>query len=200
MKKTLIYISISALTLTLASAASAGSGCGMNKSNIRDASHNKESYAEPRVQQVGYQGYEARYYYNDKPSKQQVDAKPDIVGVAASAGSFNTLIAAVKAAGLVDTLKGDGPYTVFAPTDEAFAKLPKGTLEALLADKAKLTQILTYHLVPGKVTASGVSGVSKLNTVEGSELSVADIQILKTDVMASNGVIHVIDQVLIPDA
>lgn len=200
MKKTIILTTISALSLTIASAASAGTECGMYKGNIRNASLNYDSYTMPGIQRVGYHGEEARYYYNDKPSNKQKVAKPDIVGVAASAGSFNTLIAAVKAAGLVDTLKGEGPFTVFAPTDEAFAKLPKGTLEALLADKVKLTQILTYHVVPGKVTASAVKGVSKLNTVEGSELSVTDIRISKTDVMASNGVVHVIDEVLIPDA
>jgi uncharacterized surface protein with fasciclin (FAS1) repeats len=100
----------------------------------------------------------------------------------------------------VDTLTGKGPFTVFAPTDEAFAKLPEGTLEALLADKDKLTQILTYHVVPGKVNAEAVSGVSKLSTVQGNELPVADIKIAKTDIKASNGVIHVIDEVLIPDA
>ncbi|MDJ0805262.1 MAG: fasciclin domain-containing protein [Gammaproteobacteria bacterium] len=122
-----------------------------------------------------------------------------MVGVASSAGSFNTLITAVKAAGLLDTLSGEGPYTVFAPTDAAFAKLPEGTLDALLADKSKLTEILTYHVVPGRVDAAAVSGVSKLSTVQGSELPVADIKIAKTDVKASNGVIHVIDEVLIPD-
>ena len=92
----------------------------------------------------------------------QRDMTPDIVDTAVSAGSFSTLVKAVQAAGLVDTLKGDGPFTVFAPTDEAFAKLPAGTLEALLADKDKLAQVLTYHVVPGKLDAKAVTGVSTL--------------------------------------
>lgn len=110
------------------------------------------------------------------------------------------MVTAVKAAGLVDTLKAKGPYTVFAPTDAAFDKLPAGTLEALLADKDKLVQILTYHVVPGKLDASSVVASSELTTVEGSSLKVSDIKIAKTDVMASNGVIHVIDEVLIPNS
>jgi uncharacterized surface protein with fasciclin (FAS1) repeats len=109
-------------------------------------------------------------------------------------------VQAVQAAGLVDTLKGDGPYTVFAPTDEAFAKLPPGTVEALLNDKEKLTQVLTYHVVPGKLDAKAVTGMSTLPTVEGSDLPVASIRIATTDIMTSNGIIHVIDEVLIPQS
>jgi uncharacterized surface protein with fasciclin (FAS1) repeats len=135
----------------------------------------------------------------------------DIVDTAVGAGSFNTLVAAVKAAGLVDTLKGPGPFTVFAPTDEAFAKLPKGTLDDLLKpeNKAKLTAILTYHVVPGKVMAADVVKMKKAKTVEGSyikirvkagEVMVNKAKVVKTDVMASNGVIHVVDAVLMPPA
>ena len=127
-------------------------------------------------------------------------ATPDIVDTAVAAGSFNTLVKAVQAAGLVDTLKGDGPFTVFAPTDEAFAKLPEGTLESLLADKEKLAAILKYHVVPGKLDASKVTGMSKLATVQGSELPVSSIKIADTDIMTSNGIIHVIDEVLIPQS
>ncbi|MDJ0739362.1 MAG: fasciclin domain-containing protein [Gammaproteobacteria bacterium] len=127
-------------------------------------------------------------------------AKPDIVDTAVSAGSFNTLVEAVKAAGLVETLKSDGPFTVFAPTDEAFAKLPKGTLESLLADPDKLAQVLKYHVVPGKLDAKAVTSVSQLSTVQGSALSVGDIAIAQTDIMTSNGIIHVIDEVLIPQS
>lgn len=130
----------------------------------------------------------------------QKAAKPDIVDTAAAAGSFNTLVAAVKAAGLVDTLKNDGPFTVFAPTDAAFAKLPAGTVDNLLANPEKLAQILKYHVVPGKLDARAVTGMSKLTTVEGSPLAVSDIAIAKTDIMTSNGVIHVIDEVLIPSS
>ena len=133
----------------------------------------------------------------------------DIVAVASSAGSFNTLVAAVKAAGLVETLQGAGPFTVFAPTDEAFAKLPKGTVEDLLKpeNKEKLVAILTYHVVAGKVMAADVKTM-KAKTVNGKELDikVADghvtvdsAKVVKTDVAASNGVIHVIDTVVLPN-
>ena len=132
----------------------------------------------------------------------------DIVDIAASNGSFNTLVAAVQAAGLVDVLKSDGPFTVFAPTDEAFAKLPEGALEALLKDKNALTQVLTYHVVPGKVMAADVINLDSAKTVQGQSIrikttggvKVDDANVIKTDIMASNGVIHVIDTVLIPSS
>jgi len=133
----------------------------------------------------------------------------DIVDTAVSAGSFNTLVAAVKAAGLVDTLKGDGPFTVFAPTDDAFAKLPAGTVDDLLKpeNKSKLQAILTYHVVPGKVMAADVTGIDSAKTVNGQSLSVKtegdsvmieNAKVIKTDIMCSNGVIHVIDTVVLP--
>jgi len=130
----------------------------------------------------------------------------DIVDTAVAAGNFKTLVAAVQAAGLVETLKGPGPFTVFAPTDEAFAKLPKGTLEALLKDKAKLTAILTYHVVSGKLMAADVVKQKSLKTVEGGSLTVQTAKgvringakVVKADIVASNGVIHVIDRVMIP--
>ena len=129
----------------------------------------------------------------------------DIVDTAVAAGSFKTLAAALGAAGLVDTLKGKGPFTVFAPTDEAFAKTPKADLEALLKDKAKLTSILTYHVVSGKVMAADVKA-GKVKTVQGSELTVStsmgvmvdNAKVIKTDIAADNGVIHVIDSVIMP--
>lgn len=130
----------------------------------------------------------------------------DIVDTAKSAGSFNTLIAAVQAAGLADTLKGPGPFTVFAPTDEAFSNIPKEKLDALLKDKAALTKVLTYHVVPGKVMAADVKA-GNVKTVEGSALSVSmkggkvgvnNANVVKTDVLADNGVIHVIDKVVMP--
>ena len=129
----------------------------------------------------------------------------DIVDVAIKAGSFKTLVTAVQAAGLVDTLKGPGPFTVFAPTDEAFAKVPKATLDALLKDKAALTKVLTYHVVPGKVMAADVKA-GKVKTVNGQELTVKtdggvmvdSAKVTATDVAASNGVIHVIDTVMLP--
>ncbi len=129
----------------------------------------------------------------------------DIVDTAVAAGQFKTLAVALKAAGLVDTLKGKGPFTVFAPTDEAFAKIPKTDLEALLKDKAKLTSILTYHVVSGKVMAADVKA-GKVKTVQGSELTVStsmgvmvdNAKVIKTDIAADNGVIHVIDSVIMP--
>jgi uncharacterized surface protein with fasciclin (FAS1) repeats len=133
--------------------------------------------------------------------------KKDIVDTAVSAGNFGTLVTAVKEAGLVETLKGDGPFTVFAPTDEAFAKIPQADLKALLADKEKLTRVLTYHVVPGKVMAGDVAGLSTAKTVEGGSLDIStssgvrvnDANVVKTDIETSNGVIHVIDTVLMPD-
>ncbi|KRB30410.1 fasciclin domain-containing protein [Acidovorax sp. Root70] len=129
----------------------------------------------------------------------------DIVDTAVKAGNFKTLVAAVQAAGLVDTLKGPGPFTVFAPTDEAFAKIPKATLDGLLADKAALAKVLTYHVVPGKVMAKDVKA-GKVKTVQGQELTVStsmgvmvdQSKVIATDVAASNGVIHAIDTVLMP--
>lgn len=129
----------------------------------------------------------------------------DIVETAVAAGNFKTLATALQAAGLVDTLKGKGPFTVFAPTDAAFAKVPKADLDALLKDKAKLTAVLTYHVVAGKVLAKDISP-GKVKTVQGSELTLATTggvtvdgaKVTTADVIADNGVIHVIDTVLIP--
>jgi len=133
----------------------------------------------------------------------------DIVDTAVSAGKFNTLVTAVKAAGLVETLKGDGPFTVFAPTDAAFAKLPKGTVEDLLKpeNKERLVAVLTYHVVPGKIMSGDIAGKSQMvKTVQGSKLSVDatkgvkvdNAKVISADVAASNGVIHVIDTVVLP--
>jgi uncharacterized surface protein with fasciclin (FAS1) repeats len=135
----------------------------------------------------------------------------DIVDTAVAAGNFKTLVTAVKAAGLVDTLKSKGPFTVFAPTDDAFAKLPKGTVEGLLKDIPKLKAVLTYHVVPGKVMAAEVSKLKTVKTVQGQELKidaakwhlhknikVNDANIVKPDLVVDNGVCHVIDKVLIP--
>ncbi|MFW9958916.1 MAG: fasciclin domain-containing protein [Candidatus Odinarchaeota archaeon] len=130
----------------------------------------------------------------------------NIVETAIAAGSFKTLVAAVQAAGLVETLKGKGPFTVFAPTDEAFAKLPKGTVESLLKDKAKLTSILTYHVVSGKVMSKDVMNLKKAKTVQGQDIKidtksgvkVNNANVVNADIEASNGVIHVIDTVILP--
>lgn len=133
-------------------------------------------------------------------------AAVDIVDTAIAAGNFTTLVKAVQEAGLVETLKGAGPFTVFAPTDEAFAKLPPGTIEGLLADKAKLTAVLTYHVVSGAVMAADVAALKTAKTVQGAELTIdtsAGVKInnatvTTADIKASNGVIHVIDTVLLP--
>jgi uncharacterized surface protein with fasciclin (FAS1) repeats len=138
-------------------------------------------------------------------------ASKDIVQTAVGAGTFNTLVAAVKAAGLVETLQGKGPFTVFAPTDEAFAKLPAGTVESLLANPDKLAKILTYHVVPGKVMAADIVKAKRAapTTANGGKLDVVvrdgrvlvnGANVVTADVVASNGVIHVIDTVLIPTA
>lgn len=129
----------------------------------------------------------------------------DIVDTAVGAGQFKTLATALQAAGLVETLKGKGPFTVFAPTDAAFEKIPKADLDALLKDKAKLSAVLTYHVVPGKVMAKDVKA-GKVKTVQGSELTVSTAggvmvdaaKVTKTDIVADNGVIHVIDSVVMP--
>ncbi len=132
-------------------------------------------------------------------------ANTDIVDLAVGAGQFNTLAKALTAAGLVDTLKGPGPFTVFAPTDAAFAKIPADQLNALLADKAALTKVLTYHVVPGKVMAADVKA-GAVKTVQGAPLTISTTggvmvdkaRVTKTDIVGSNGVIHVIDTVLMP--
>jgi uncharacterized surface protein with fasciclin (FAS1) repeats len=152
----------------------------------------------------------------DSPTRQSAptnmanaSAPKDIVDTAISAGKFNTLVAALKAADLVDTLKGDGPFTVFAPTDEAFAKLPAGTVETLLKpeNKEKLKNLLTYHVVAGKDMAADLKDGQSVKTVNGKDLMVkisdgkvmvGDAQVTTADIAASNGVIHVIDTVLMP--
>lgn len=130
----------------------------------------------------------------------------NIVDTAVDAGNFKTLVKAVQEADLVDTLSGEGPFTVFAPTDEAFAKLPDGTIEDLLMDKEKLTEILTYHVVPDKVMSDSVLNLTKAKTANGKEISINTLdgvkidnaRVTKTDIECSNGVIHIIDNVLIP--
>jgi len=142
-------------------------------------------------------------------AKAESMADKDIVDIAASAGSFKTLVAAVQAAGLVDALKGEGPLTVFAPTDEAFGKLPEGTVENLLKpeNKDKLVAILTYHVVPGRVTADQVVNLDSAKTLNGRSLKISSkdgnvmvdaARVTATDIMASNGVIHTIDTVVLP--
>ena len=144
------------------------------------------------------------------PSASAAAMAKDIVQTATEAGSFKTLLTAVKAAGLVETLQGKGPFTVFAPTDAAFAALPAGTLDGLLKDPAALKKILLYHVVSGAVTADKVVGLTSATSVEGSPIAIAvkdgtvylndSAKVVTPDVMASNGVIHVIDKVILPPA
>jgi uncharacterized surface protein with fasciclin (FAS1) repeats len=146
--------------------------------------------------------------HHEEGEKAGMAATGDIVAVATGAGSFETLVAALTAAGLVETLQGDGPFTVFAPTDEAFAKIPKADLDALLADKEKLTSVLTYHVVAGKVMASDVAALDSAKTVQGESITIDTAEgvtvdgakVVQTDIAASNGVIHVIDTVILPGA
>ena len=141
------------------------------------------------------------------PAKGADKSEKDIVDTAIGAGQFKTLVTAVKAAGLVDTLKGEEPFTVFAPTDEAFAKIPKDKLEALLKDKKALNAVLTYHVVSGKVMAADVVKLDSAKTVQGKSLAIVakdgkvtinGVNVVKTDIVCKNGVIHVIDAVLMP--
>lgn len=141
------------------------------------------------------------------PAPAPAAAPKDIVDTAVAAGSFKVLTKAVTEAGLVETLKGKGPFTVFAPTDEAFAKLPKGTVEALLKDKKKLTAILTYHVVSGSVKAADAAKLTSAKTVNGQPIAIKvkdkavminDAKVVTADIQASNGVIHVVDTVLLP--
>ncbi len=145
----------------------------------------------------------------DMEHKEHKDSAKDVVDTAMAAGSFKTLCAAVQAAGLVDTLRGEGPFTILAPTDEAFAKLPAGTVEELLKpeNKQKLVGILTYHVIPGKVLAKDVVNLKSAKTLNGKEVTIKtedgkvmidSATVIKTDIDASNGVIHVIDTVLMP--
>lgn len=150
------------------------------------------------------------FLFTGTPAGEAADLNPDqnIVEIAAEAGSFNTLVEAVKAADLVETLAGDGPFTVFAPTDEAFAQIPTETLQALLADKEALSSVLTYHVVPGKVMAEEVVNLTSARTANGQEIQIKswggkvmvnDATIITTDIEATNGVIHVIDKVILPE-
>lgn len=162
------------------------------------------SDAEKKDEPMTSENAEASMEKEEAPKAEE--SGKDIVVIAQEAGTFKTLVTAVTAAELVETLQGEGPYTVFAPTDEAFAKLPEGTVDALLADKEQLKAVLTYHVVPGKVMAADVAGMDSAVTVQGDALvidssdgvMVGNARVVKADIVASNGVIHVIDTVLIP--
>jgi uncharacterized surface protein with fasciclin (FAS1) repeats len=157
---------------------------------------------------VGFAAASLAGHHEKKGAAPMGGAQKDLVEVAVAAGSFDTLVAAVKAAGLVETLEGEGPYTLFAPTDEAFAKIPKADLDALLADREKLAAVLTYHVVPGRVMAADVTKLRSAKTVQGQSVTIDTsngvkidgASVIQTDIEASNGVIHVIDTVILPKA
>jgi uncharacterized surface protein with fasciclin (FAS1) repeats len=189
----------------LAQAAFAGPGCDYSgmKSSAQTNGYQPAIYRSAPGDYAAARAYPAGmgHGYNTGSA-----AQADIVGTASAAGSFNTLVSAVKAADLVDTLKGEGPFTVFAPTDAAFAKLPEGQLNALLADKDLLTKVLTYHVVQGRVEAAEVVKLSSVATIEGQPVKIRvgeavmvnNAKVVKTDISTSNGVIHVIDTVMLP--
>jgi len=193
-------------TVMLLAPAIATANCGdlyntyyPHKSKAIDKHHAMQSSMQHNMQSA----YHKTSY---SMTKADMNTQPDIVDTAVGAGNFNTLVTAVKAAGLVGTLKGKGPYTVFAPTDEAFAKVPKATLDALLADKAALRKVLLYHVVPGKVTSSQVVKLTSAKTAQGSSVSINasngvmidNAKVVKADIETSNGIIHVIDSVILP--
>ena len=172
--------------------------------------YGKGGYGHYPMWKMGGYGYGKPSYASPKMSETEDPASSakDIVDTAVSAGSFTTLVEAVKAAGLVDTLRGEGPFTVFAPTDEAFAKIPADQLNALLQDKDKLTAVLTYHVAPETLRAKDVVKRDSISTVQGQSLSVKadetgvridEAKVTKTDIIASNGVIHIIDTVVLPN-
>jgi len=205
-----IKLSVVAITTLATSAALAGSGYEYNygdnhqnatttPSSFQEASgYNPSDRRTTELQQAGTSYAMSHGGKSGYSMASDQKTSSDIVDTAISAGSFNTLVEAIKAAGLVDTLKGKGPFTVFAPTDEAFAKLPEGTLNSLIADKEKLVKVLTYHVVAGKVTSSDLPGKTALKSVEGSNIQVAELQVATADIATSNGVIHVVNEVLIP--
>ena len=212
-------VTTSALTLALltSSGAALAGDCAKRGPGMASLSHgtahpayavmhqgmNRPVYGSPyHGSTAGYGFYKTSHHEGGKGAM----ADKDIVDVAVSAGSFDTLATALTEAGLVDTLKGKGPFTVFAPTDEAFAKIPEADLKALLADKEALTRVLTYHVVPGKVMAADVVKLTSAETVQGQSFTISTedgvmvdgAKVVKTDIPASNGVIHVIDTVLMP--
>ena len=189
----------------VAQAAFAGPGCdhsGM-KSSAYDSGYQPAIYQFAPGNRAAARAYPASMGYAHSAGS---DARADIVATASAAGSFNTLVSAVKAADLASTLQGEGPFTVFAPTDAAFAKIPAAQLDALLADKDLLTKVLTYHVVQGRVEAAEVVKLSSVATVEGQPVKihvgetvmVNNAKVVKTDISTSNGVIHVIDTVMLP--
>ena len=218
------------VAITAASTTASAGNCPSGSKNKKHAHHYyPQHYSHYREMHTYYPRYPKPYWHADKPAYKQpakkempvessgstpdeastnVDkASANIIDTATSAGSFSTLIDALNAAGLTETLQGAGPFTVFAPSDEAFAKIPESIREALIADKEALTELLTYHVISGEVTAADVATLTSAETVQGSTLSidtsngvkVDGASVVTADIRASNGIIHVIDTVLIPN-
>jgi uncharacterized surface protein with fasciclin (FAS1) repeats len=164
-------------------------------------------FAIASMTSAGSCGSSKAHTHEAKATTTALQGPSDIIETALSDDNFTTLVAAIKAAGLVEALQGEGPFTVFAPTDEAFAELPEGTLEALLKDTKKLASILTYHVVEGAVSSSQVIGLDEAQTLNGQSIAIAtkdgqvtinDANVIVTDILCSNGVIHVLDKVILP--
>lgn len=196
---------------TLVTGSALGLLLALGSLNNASAGHGGYGHGQPHGKGGSWDGYQKTGYLmktgmHEAKKSAAVAPAVDIVDVAVGAGSFTTLVEALKAAGLVETLKGEGPFTVFAPTDEAFAKIPKTDLDALLADRETLTAVLTYHVVPGKALAADVAKLDSAKTVQGGTVTIDtsdgvkidDAKVVQTDIMASNGVIHVIDTVIMP--
>ena len=200
-------VSSALLGLSLASGSVLAGDCAGAKAHGGQSSYYRAAVYTMPSNGGGMQSMRVGHHMSGYAKPTASASQKDIVDIAASAGDFDTLVTAVKAAGLVDTLKGEGPFTVFAPTDAAFAKIPSDQLNALLKDKDALVKVLTYHVVPGKVKAAQVVRLSAAETVQGQSITidtrngikVDNARVIKTDIDAENGVIHVIDTVIMPD-
>ena len=214
---TLAAITIASVTILASNQLLAGEGCPYKGSTSKQAitdnfqpavmTNNNSSFASGFIKTGHHmEGEKKAKPHGGDHHGMKLESNEDIVDTAVSTGTFNTLVTAVKAAGLVETLKGDGPFTVFAPTDEAFAKLPEEKLNALLKDKDTLTKVLTYHVVAGKVMSNDVVKLTSAKTVEGQSLKinstdgvrVNNAKVIMPDIITTNGVIHVVDEVILP--
>ncbi len=169
---------------------------GYGKPSLQQGYPAARGYAETYAKADGYGTEKGADYRASEPVAPE--ATNDIIGTAAAAGSFSTLLSAVKAAGLTETLQGEGPFTVLAPADSAFSKLPKEQIEELMSNPDELQEVLTYHVIPGKLSAADLLVAGEAETVNGAKLTLAELDVAKADIEASNGVIHVLDSVLLP--
>lgn len=219
----MISAALITVAITAVSTEASASFCPSGMKNKKYAHHYyPQHYSHYREMHSYYPRYPKPYWHADKPAYKQpvkketavessdsaaAEASANIIDTAASAGSFNTLIDVLNAAGLAETLQGIGPFTVFAPSDEAFAKIPESIREALIADKEALAELLTYHVISGEVTAADVATLTSAETIQGSSISIDTssgvkldgASVVTADIRASNGIIHIIDTVLIPN-